>query len=173
MYKQLFLSPCRVLLTALLTLPLSTAASRGGITSTQAAVNAGSSSQREADLAARTRRVENGLLPPTVIKGQPLPRMGLAERMKYHKIPGVSIAVINDYKVGWARGYGVREAGTDEGVTPDTLFQAGSVSKAITAVATMRLVQQRKLKLDEDVNEKLVLWKVPEKEVTKKEKINP
>ena len=123
------------------------------------------------DLAARIQRIENGLLPASVIKGQPLPQMKLAERMKYHKIPGVSIAVINNYKIEWTRGYGVREAGTNEAITPDTLFQAGSVSKSVTAVAIMRLVQQGVLNLDEDVNKKLVSWKVPENEYTRNEKV--
>ena len=146
-------------------------------------VTSGSESQRTAgiagfsdamganDLAGRIQRVENGLLPSTVIKGQSLPTMKLADRMKYHKIPGVSIAVINDYKIEWARGYGLREAGTDEAVTPDTLFQAGSVSKTLTAVTVLRLVQQGRLNLDEDVNHKLVSWKIPENEFTKNEKV--
>lgn len=127
--------------------------------------------QSTSNLAERINRVENGLLPAAVIKGQPLPQMKLSDRMKYHKIPGVSIAVINNYKIEWARGYGVREVGTNEAVTPETLFQAGSVSKSVTALAVMRLVQQGKLSLDEDVNKKLVSWKVPENEFTKNEKV--
>ncbi len=128
-------------------------------------------SQNKSDVAGRIQRVENGLLPAAVLKSQPLPQMKLSDRMKFHKIPGVSIAVINNYKIEWARGYGVREAGANEGITPDTLFQGGSVSKVTTALATMRLVQQGKLNLDEDVNKKLVLWKVPENEYTKNEKV--
>jgi CubicO group peptidase (beta-lactamase class C family) len=169
MYKRLF--PCRILLTTLLTLALLTAANGRLITCTQTSNNTGRSSQRKTDIAARIQRVENGLLPPTVIKGQPLPQMKLAERMKYYKIPGVSIAVINNYKIEWTRGYGVREAGTNEAITPDMLFQAGSVSKVVTAVATMSLVQQGKLSLDEDVNKKLSSWKVPENEFTKEQKV--
>ena len=171
MYSRLFLFPCRVLRATMVTLTLLTAVNGGVITLKQAAVDTGTSSQRKADVAAKIHRVENGLLPSAVIKGQPLPRMRLIDRMKYHKIPGVGIAVINNYKIEWARGYGVREAGTNEVVTADTLFQAGSVSKVITAVATMQLVQQGKLTLDEDVNKKLISWKVPENEFTKNEKV--
>jgi CubicO group peptidase (beta-lactamase class C family) len=126
----------------------------------------------EGPVAARVRRVENGLLPPNVIKGQPLPHMKLADRMKnWNGVPGVSLAVINDYKIEWARGYGVLGEGSTEAVTPETLFQAGSISKPVTAMAVLRLVQQGKLNLDEDVNKKLVSWKVPENEFTRKEKV--
>lgn len=128
---------------------------------------------RDGDLIAeRISRVENGLLPPNVIKGRPLPRMKLADRMRHwNGVPGVSIAVVNDYKIEWARGYGVLGEGSDEAVTPATLFQAGSISKAVTAMAVLRLVQQGKLSLDEDVNKKLVSWKVPENDFTRKEKV--
>jgi CubicO group peptidase (beta-lactamase class C family) len=123
-----------------------------------------------ADIAARIQRVEDGLLPDNVIKGQPLPQMKLVERMKYYETPGVSIAVINNYRLEWARGYGVRAQGSNEPVTSDTLFQAASISKPVTALMAMVLVQQGKLSLDEDVNQKLVSWKVPENEFTRERK---
>src|SRR5712672_1052862 len=119
-----------------------------------------SPAQSTTDSAARTQRVENGLLPDNVIKGQPLPQMKLVDRMKYYETPGVSIALINNYKIGWARGSGVREVASNEAVTADTLFQAASISKPVTAMAALRLVQQGKLNLDEDVNKRLVTWKV-------------
>jgi CubicO group peptidase (beta-lactamase class C family) len=126
---------------------------------------------RPADIAVRVQRVEDGLLPDNVIKGEPLPRMKLVDRMKYYETPGVSIAVINNYKIEWARGYGMREAGSNEAVTPDTLFQAASISKPVTAMAALRLVQQGKLRLDEDVNKKLRSWRVPENEFTTNRKV--
>jgi CubicO group peptidase (beta-lactamase class C family) len=127
-------------------------------------------SQASGDIEARILRVENGLLPDNVIKGQPAPRMKLIDSMKDYGTPGVSIAVINDYKIEWARGYGVRALGSSEPVTSDTVFQAASISKPVTALAAMRLVQQGKLNLDEDVNRKLVSWKVPENEFTRERK---
>jgi CubicO group peptidase (beta-lactamase class C family) len=136
-------------------------------------LNAAASLPRDKDsIDARISRVENGLLPPNVIKGKPLPRMKLSDRMKHwNKVPGVSIAIINDYRIEWARGYGVLGEGSVEAVTPGTLFQAGSISKPVTAMAVLRLVQQGKLSLDEDVNKKLVSWKVPENEFTRDEKV--
>src|SRR5205807_7121149 len=82
-----------------------------------------------------------------------------------------SIAVIDNYEVVWARGYGVIETGSGTPVTPKTLFQAGSISKPVAATGALRLVEQGKLSLDESVNEKLKTWKVPENDFTKNEKV--
>jgi CubicO group peptidase (beta-lactamase class C family) len=119
----------------------------------------------------RAARVENGLLPLFVISGRPLPARSLAKRMADLKVPAVSIAVINDGVIEWARGYGVAETGTTTPVTPRTLFQAASISKPVAAAAALRLVEQGKLALDEDVNTKLTSWKVPENGFTTTEKV--
>jgi len=148
-----------------------------GITShaTIPIVGAGASnepqSKRESALEERIKRVENGLLPPFVIKGQPSTQMKLADRMKFYTTPGISIAVIDHGHIEWARGYGVRETGGGEAVTPETLFQAASISKPVAAVGALRLVQQGKLDLDEDVNQKMGSWKVPENEFTSEKKV--
>jgi CubicO group peptidase (beta-lactamase class C family) len=97
--------------------------------------------------------------------------MSLAERMEYYKVPGVSIAVINDYQVEWAKGYGVLEAGGSERVTPETLFQAASVGKPVVAVAALNFVERGILELDGDVNRSLVSWQVPESEFTAEENV--
>jgi CubicO group peptidase (beta-lactamase class C family) len=114
------------------------------------------------EIAERVRRVENGLLLPTpVFENYPPERVSLASRMEHHNCPGVSIAVIRDGTVEWARGYGFRQAGKSRPVSVDTLFQAGSISKPVAAVAALRLIEQGRLDLDEDVNRFLVSWKVP------------
>jgi CubicO group peptidase (beta-lactamase class C family) len=120
---------------------------------------------------ARAARVENGLLPPIVVAGRPLQTMTIAARMAALKVPGVSIAVINDGAIEWARGYGVTETGATAAVTPRTLFQAASISKPVAALAALRLVEQGKLSLDEDVNVKLASWKVPDNDFTKTERV--
>ena len=56
-------------------------------------------------------------------------------------------------------------------MTTATLFQAGSISKPVSALGALRLVEQGKLALDEDVNTRLVTWKVPENEFTKEKKV--
>jgi len=120
--------------------------------------------------ASRIERVENGLLPGTVIKGQNA-SMKLADRMVFYKVPGVSIAVINNGKLEWAKGYGVVEAGSTQTVTVETLFQAASISKPVSAMAALALVEQGKLSLDENVNAKLTSWQVPDNDFTKTEKV--
>ena len=116
-------------------------------------------------------RIERSLLPAAYLHGQALPTMKLADRMKFYHVPGVSVAFIDHGHVAWARGYGMANVAAHQRVTPDTLFQAASISKSVTAFAALRLVQMGKLNLDEDVNRKLTAWKVPESEFTKTEKV--
>ncbi len=122
-------------------------------------------------IAERISRIENGLVPNSVAKGEPLPQYNIAERMRHYHVPGLSAAFIEDGKIVWVRTYGVADVTTGAPVTPATLFQAASISKPVTAVAVMKLVQQGKLHLDEDVNRELTTWKVPEGDTTKKEKV--
>lgn len=119
----------------------------------------------------RIARVEHGLLKPNHRKGAPGQRMKLADRMAHYNVPGVSVAVIHAGRVEWARGYGVRDVASGAPVTPETLFQAASLSKGVAASVAMRLVEQGRLRLDEDVNAKLRSWKVPENDFTRTEKV--
>ncbi len=91
--------------------------------------------------------------------------------MEKQQIPGLSLAVIQGGKIVKARGYGVTEKGGKTPVTAETLFQAGSVSKSVAAVGALHLVDKGKLSLDEDVNAKLLTWKVPHNELTKEQKV--
>ena len=129
------------------------------------------SSQDSKSIEEKIRRIENGILLPAIIKIAPPVRLKLTDRMRYYDTQGVSIAVINNGQIEWARGYGVKEAGKNDPVTPETLFAAGSISKPVTAMAALNLVENGKLNLDEDVNNKLVSWKVPENEYTKQSKV--
>ena len=122
----------------------------------------------QADTATRIARVENGLLPVVPVKGDR--GMSIQERLKFYNVPGVSVAVISDYKVAWAKGYGVMDAGTKLPVTDKTLFVAGSVSKPVAAMGALRLVQEGRLSLDADINEALRSWKLPDNEFTKTKK---
>lgn len=69
--------------------------------------------------------------------------------MQEHRVPGASIAVTDKGRVVFARGYGYGDIGAGEQVTPETLFRIASISKPITAVAILQLVEQSKLKLDD------------------------
>ena len=109
----------------------------------------------------RILRIESGLVIERPSWRREPARAPLAERMAHHNVPGVSVAVINNYRIEWARAYGVRDVETSEPVTAKTLFQAGSISKPVTALAVLRLVEEGTLSLDEDVNRYLKKWKVP------------
>src|SRR5438105_3580659 len=98
-------------------------------------------------------------------------RLSLAQLMELYKVPALSIAVIDDFKIAWAKGYGMIGAGSNAPVTTKTLFQAGSISKPVAATGALYLVEQGKLSIDEDVNVKLKRWKVPESEFTKEQKV--
>ena len=126
--------------------------------------------QNKPSVADRVARVENGLLPAVIVKDQ-ASAMPIAERMKYYKVPGVSVAVINDGKVEWAKGYGVTEVDGSTPVTADTMFQAASISKPVAAMGMLALVEKGLLNLDEDVNAKLKSWKVPDNDLTKDQKV--
>ena len=115
--------------------------------------------------------VENALQPAMYTKGKPIAAMNILDRMKYYNIPGVSVAVIDNGKIDWAKGYGIKETGGNDPVTPETLFQAASISKPVTALGTLQLVEKGILDLDSPVNDKLVSWKVPENEFSEKEKV--
>jgi len=117
----------------------------------------------------RIERVERGL---RANQGDPpWKRMALADRMAHYNVAGVSIAVVDNFEIEWAKGYGVLVAGGDEPVTPETRFQAASIGKTVVAVTAMRVVEEGLLDLDRDVNERLVSWRVPENEFTAQEMV--
>jgi len=99
-------------------------------------------------------------------------KISIPERMQSYKVPGVSISVINNYEIEWAKSFGVKDVRTKNIVTTDTLFEAGSTSKALTATAVLHLVEKNLLNLDGSVNNKLVTWRIPDNKYTKEMKIN-
>ena len=106
-------------------------------------------SEKPAADPARIGAAENALKPAMYEKGKAPAAMNILDRMKHYHVPGVSVAVINEGKIEWAKGYGVKETG----------------------LGLLSLVEKGILDLDASVNDKLVSWKVPENEFTKKEKV--
>lgn len=91
-------------------------------------------------------------------------------RMAHYHVPGLSLALIHNGKSDWAQTFGV--AGPSGApVTSETLFQASSISMPLTAVAVLRLVEERKLDLDVDVNQYLKSWKIPGNRFTEQKKV--
>lgn len=86
-------------------------------------------------------------------------------RMAHYHVPGLSLACIHNGTVEWTQAFGSAKVGGAP-VTPDTLFQTGSISKSVTALAVLRLVEQGKLNLDADVSQYLRSWKLPTNKFT-------
>ncbi len=115
------------------------------------------------------KKVETGLTTRVHIEGDST--WTIEERMKHYGIPGVSIAVIHNGEIAWAKGYGVVDKESQTPVTTQTLFQAAATSMPVTAYGALRLVEQHKLDLDQNINSYLKSWKVPENEFTKEKKV--
>jgi CubicO group peptidase (beta-lactamase class C family) len=95
----------------------------------------------------------------------------LLAAMQKSGVPGLSVAVIKDFEIHWSKGYGAADVVSGAAVTPDTLFQAASISKPVSAMAILKAVQDGRLSLDEDVNRFLMSWKVPASEHTARQPV--
>ncbi|MCD9018435.1 serine hydrolase domain-containing protein [Parachryseolinea silvisoli] len=107
----------------------------------------------------RISDVEKNLFAPVRIEGEG--PWTIEERLAVHKIHGVSIAVIRDYKLDWAKAYGWADSAEQRAVTTETVFQAASISKSLNAVGLLKLAQDGKVALDTDINTYLTSWKFP------------
>ena len=88
-------------------------------------------------------------------------------RMEHYKTPGLSLSIVNDKEMDWERSYGFLEAGKSAMVDDNSIFQAGSVSKFVTALIVMHYVEKGLFDLDVDVNTYLKSWKCPRMNLTK------
>jgi CubicO group peptidase (beta-lactamase class C family) len=95
---------------------------------------------------------------------QGLDSFTLRELMDRFHVPGLSVAVIRNFKIEWARGWGVADAETGAPVNTDTMFQAASMSKPVAAMASLKAIEEGKFKLDQDINTILKSWKLPQGE---------
>ena len=109
----------------------------------------------------RIARAMNDIQSETAFEGRSGPPRPLTERLAFYHTPGLGLAIIEGFELAWAGGFGQREAGSDDPITADTLFQAASISKPVMALGVMRLVQDGVLELDRDVNDYLTSWRVP------------
>ncbi len=120
---------------------------------------------------ARIQKIAATVLEIPMGEKEPPLKLSLAQAMKAYNVPGISVAVIDNYQIVWAKGFGVIGTGSTFPVKTNTLYQAGSISKPVATTGALALVEAGKLSLDEDVNRKLKTWKVPENEFTKDQKV--
>jgi len=85
----------------------------------------------------------------------------MATILRAARVPGVSIAIITDFKVSAAVVHGIADVETGAPVTPETLFQAASISKPVAAMASLKAVQDGLFRLDQDINTVLKSWRLP------------
>lgn len=115
------------------------------------------------DSVGRVARIESGL--PAVAQGDRTLKRSLSEWMDALAVPGVSLAVIDGYRVVSVTAYGVTTPGPNGSpITPDTLFQAASIAKPLTALAVLHQVENGKFKLDAGINSYLKSWRLPDSE---------
>ena len=115
--------------------------------------------------------IENSLIKNIQIKGDSVKKMNIHERMEHYNVPGISIAVVENGKIKWAKGYGFANTKDSTKVDTETMFQAGSISKPLAALSALKLVESGSVELDKDVNQYLKGWQIPENEFTKEEKV--
>ncbi len=117
--------------------------------------------QANADpLSDKIARVEN----PQSPNRQGTDPLTLQQILERFKVPGISIAVIHDFKVEWTKSYGLADVESREPITSDTLFQAASMSKPVAAMASLKATQLGKFGLDQDVNTILKSWRLPDRQ---------
>lgn len=122
------------------------------------------------DVERKIRQVENGLA--GWVQTQDSVKWALADRMAFYHIHGLSIAVIHNHVIEWAKGYGWADTAEKRPVTVKTLFQAASISKSLNGVGLMKLAQDKKIDLYADVNQYLTTWKFPYDSIAGNKKIS-
>lgn len=102
-----------------------------------------------------------------------LGELTLDELMERLNVPGVSVAVIHDFKIHWAKGYGIADVETGAPVDMETMFQAASISKPVAAMGVLRAVQDELFTLDDDINDILESWTFDGGEFTNDRPVTP
>lgn len=136
------------------------------IIAVQSGVSADAQSKRyPAEVEEKIRLVENNLA--GWVQSGINDTWNLAERMNKYNINGLSIAVINNHRVEWAKGYGFADVSEKRPVTEKTLFQAASISKSLNSIGILKLVRDNKIDLNSDINRYLISWKFPYDSISK------
>src|SRR5262249_1057989 len=96
----------------------------------------------------------------------PLGPTAVGELLAQYKVPGASLAIVQQGELAATYCYG--EARTGKSVVPSPLFQAAAISKTINAMAILKLVAGGRIALNDPVNQHLASWKLPSNALTEK-----
>ena len=132
-----------------------------------APVDTGDARHREA-----ISRLEKHLVSPLYFEGQADRAYTLEERMAYYRVPGVSMALIENGAIAWVKSWGVKDEDSQQPMTTDTLLQAASISKPLAAFGALRMVESGHLSLDQPINNYLTQWQLPENHFTQQVPVN-
>ncbi|MEM7230051.1 MAG: serine hydrolase domain-containing protein [Planctomycetota bacterium] len=123
------------------------------------------------DQADPIQALEAAVSPGFIIAGEETALPTLEARMESLGVPAVSVAVIDDGVIAWSRAWGQADRATGRKATPETVFQAASISKPIAAMAALTLVDDERLALDTDVTSDLKKWSIPASTYTETESV--
>jgi len=109
----------------------------------------------------------------TSLEDDELGGLTIGELMREFSVPGLSVAVVRDFQIHWAKGYGTADVETGAAVDPETMFQAASISKPVAAMAVLRAVQDGLFSLDDDINDILESWTLDGSGFTENRPVTP
>ncbi len=112
-------------------------------------------------------KVENGLPSGVIFSDGTEIKYNIKDRMKFYKVPSVSIAVINNGKIEWAKSYGYADIQQKRVADVNTIYQAASISKSLNAMCVMKLYEQGKLSLNKNIRSYLKTWTFPDNEYSR------
>ncbi|MFC1530481.1 serine hydrolase, partial [Gemmatimonadota bacterium] len=110
--------------------------------------------------------IRNELTPVIIITNREVESLPLSDLMRQHRIPAVSIAVIDRGNISWSAAFGLADSAEGRLADTETLFQAASISKPVAALAALQLVQEGQLDPGADINDYLRAWQLPDNEFT-------
>jgi CubicO group peptidase (beta-lactamase class C family) len=128
---------------------------------------------KESTIVQKIARVENGLQNAVFVSNAENDFYSISDRMKYYDVAGLSITVIKNNEIEWAKAYGVKSKNTTDSVTLNTIFQAASLSKPVTAIIALKMADEGQIYLDSSINSQLKTWKIPDNKFTKSTAVTP
>lgn len=129
----------------------------------------GCQSSSELSLETTIQLAENSL--PQSNRSITWKKKSIPEQMKYYGIPGVSIAVVENFELLFAKAYGVNKIEKSSPVTTETMFRAVGVSSQVSRFLALNFVERGILNMQEDVNQNLITWKIPDNQWAQKQSV--